>query len=67
MDIFAQRQDFWIARPTLEVIDQEQSLATVHHCYCRFSGGSIASDGAQRATGRGGTRRNGIKAATRRL
>ena len=31
MDIFAQRQHVWIARPTLKVIDQEQSLATVHH------------------------------------
>ena len=31
VDILAQRQDFWIARPTLKAIDQEQSLATVHH------------------------------------
>ena len=28
--ILAQRQDFWIARPTLKAIDQEQNLATVH-------------------------------------
>ena len=31
VDIFAQRQHVWIARPTLKAIDQEQSLATVHH------------------------------------
>jgi hypothetical protein len=31
VDIFAQRQHVWIARPALEAIDQEQSLATVHH------------------------------------
>jgi hypothetical protein len=31
VDILAQRQDVWIARPTLKAIDQEQSLATVHH------------------------------------
>jgi hypothetical protein len=29
VDIFAQRQHVWIARPTLKAIDQEQSLATV--------------------------------------
>jgi hypothetical protein len=32
VDIFAQRQHVWIARPTLKAIDQEQSLAAVHHC-----------------------------------
>jgi hypothetical protein len=31
VDIFAQRQHVWIARPTLKAVDQEQSLATVHH------------------------------------
>jgi hypothetical protein len=31
VDIFAQRQHVWIARPTLKAIDQEQSLATVQH------------------------------------
>jgi hypothetical protein len=31
VDILAQRQHVWIARPTLKAIDQEQSLATVHH------------------------------------
>jgi hypothetical protein len=42
VDIFAQRQHVWIARPTLKAIDQEQSLATVHHAIAG-SGGSIAS------------------------
>jgi hypothetical protein len=30
-DILAQRQDFWVARPTLKAIDQEQSFVAVHH------------------------------------
>jgi hypothetical protein len=32
MDILAQRQDFWVARPTLKALNQKQSLAAVHHC-----------------------------------
>ena len=31
VDILAQRQHVRVARPTLKAIDQEQSLATVHH------------------------------------
>jgi hypothetical protein len=31
VDILAQRQHVWIARPTLEAFDQEQSIAPVHH------------------------------------
>jgi hypothetical protein len=31
VDIFAQRQHVWIARPTLKAIDQEQSIVAVHH------------------------------------
>jgi hypothetical protein len=41
VDIFAQRQDFWIARPTLKAIDQEQSLATVHHAIAGSLGHEI--------------------------
>jgi hypothetical protein len=32
MDILAQRQDFWVARPTLKALNQKQSLAAIHHC-----------------------------------
>jgi hypothetical protein len=32
MDILAQRQDFWVARPTLKALNQKQSLAAVYHC-----------------------------------
>ena len=41
VDILAQRQDFWIARPTLKAIDQEQSLATVHHAIAGSLGHEI--------------------------
>src|SRR5262249_62426785 len=37
-DILAQRQDFWVARPTLEPFDQAQSFVAIHHC--TFPGGS---------------------------
>src|SRR5262249_61407685 len=45
MDILAQRQDFWIAHPTLKALNQKQSLAAVHHdALCSLSGScSIAS------------------------
>jgi hypothetical protein len=36
-DILAQRQDFWVARPTLKAVDQEQSIAAVHHWTLRSS------------------------------
>ena len=32
MDILAQRQHLWVARPTLKALNQKQSLAAVHHC-----------------------------------
>ncbi len=41
VDIFAQRQHVWIARPTLKAIDQEQSLATVHHAIAGSLGHEI--------------------------